>query len=69
MRPAAWPAKGPLLSDQPEAPAFIAAENEHSDALPQLDALPGDTPADGPPDVPEAVEPAAPLTEAEHQAA
>jgi superfamily II DNA/RNA helicase len=69
MRPAAWPAKGPLLSDQPEAPAFTAAENEHSDALPQPDALPGDTPADGPPDVPEAAEPAAPLSEAEHQAA
>jgi superfamily II DNA/RNA helicase len=41
------------LSDQPVAPADVAAENEHSDALPPpADALPGAEPAAGPPEAP-----------------
>jgi superfamily II DNA/RNA helicase len=52
------------LSDQPVTPADAAAENEHSDALPPPDALPGAEPAAGPPELPVT----APRTEAETQA-
>jgi len=40
------------LSDQSEAPAIIAAENEHSDALPPPAAPPGGAAAAGPPEQP-----------------
>jgi superfamily II DNA/RNA helicase len=40
------------LSDQSEAPAIIAAENEHSDALPPPAAPPGAAEAAGPPEQP-----------------
>lgn len=44
------------MSDQPVTPADAAAENEHSDALPPPDALPGAEPAAGPPEAPATVE-------------
>jgi superfamily II DNA/RNA helicase len=45
------------LSDQPVAPADVAAEHEHSDALPPpADALPGAEPAAGPPETPVAAD-------------
>ena len=52
------------MSDQPVTPADVAAENEHSDALPPPAALPGAEPAAGPPELPVT----AAKTEAETQA-